>query len=362
MLRKTALNAAHADAGAKLVDFAGWEMPLHYGSQIEEHKQVRAAAGMFDVSHMATVDITGSGAEAYLQYLVANNVSRLGEAQALYTAMLNTDGGVIDDLIVYRRGAGYRTVVNAGRRDVDLAWMRQVAADFEVDIAERTDLGIIAIQGPEALQRAAPAVAQAAGTESDSISALEGFHALHVGDWMIGRTGYTGEDGIEVVLPNDAAVALWNDLLAAGVTPAGLGARDTLRLEGGLNLYGHEMDEAVSPLEANMAWTIAWQPAERDFVGRTATEALRGNQQLKLTGVVLTGRGVVREGQRIDCGDAGEGIVTSGIFSPTLGKGIGLVRVPRGAKGDCAVEIRGKAVPAKLVKPPFVRNGQILID
>ncbi len=361
MTRTTALHGEHVAAGARLVDFAGWEMPLHYGSQIDEHQAVRSDAGMFDVSHMAVVDFRGDSSAAFLSRLLANDIGKLAEDQALYSAMLNEQGGVIDDLIVYRNGERFRTVVNASRREVDLAWMRRHAAAFGVEVAERTDLGIIAVQGPNAVQRGADAIAEAAGMEAGAIRALAPFHSLRAGDWLVARTGYTGEDGVEVLLPANSAVGLWRDLRGAGVRPAGLGARDTLRLEAGLNLYGHEMDETVTPLEANMAWTVAWQPEDRDFIGRRALEALRGRHTRKLTGVVLEARGVVRAGQSVDCGAAGEGVVTSGIYSPTLRRGIGMCRVPRAAKGECWVIIRGKPVAARLVKMPFVRAGDVLV-
>ncbi len=360
MTLTTALHAEHVAAGAKLVDFAGWDMPLHYGSQLAEHREVRTGAGMFDVSHMGCVDISGPQATDWLQHLLANDVGRLDPDQALYSGMLNEAGGVIDDLITYRCGDRYRIVVNASRRSVDLDWMHGHTDGFDVEVRERADLGIIAVQGPRAVERAAPAVAAASGVDAAVLAALGGFRSVRAGDWLIGRTGYTGEDGLEIVLPADASAALWRALLAAGVSPAGLGARDTLRLEAGMNLYGHEMDETITPLEANMAWTVAWQPEARAFIGRRALEALRGKHTRKLTGVVLEGRGVVRADQRVVCGDAGEGIVTSGIFSPTVGTGIGLVRVPRAAKGPCQVIIRDKPVAARLVKVPFVRHGEIV--
>jgi len=353
--RRTPLFAAHVAAGGKMVDFAGWEMPLHYGSQLAEHHAVRAAAGMFDVSHMTIIDVAGDRATSYLRRLVANDVGKLQQSgKALYGTLLNDSGGVIDDLIVYRREAGYRLVVNASTGDKVLAWLA-ANNDERVDIVEQA-LAMVAVQGPQAIDRFEVAAGWSAVTDIDPFSAVER------GAWMVARTGYTGEDGVEVMLPNAAAVTLWEALLAAGVQPAGLGARDTLRLEAGLNLYGQDMDEQTTPLVSNLAWTIAWEPAERDFVGRAALQRQRqeGVPQ-KLAGLVLEGRGVLRHGQRV-LTQHGDGAVTSGIFSPTLGYSIALARLPRAAKGDCQVDVRGKLLPVRIVKPPFVRKGKKTFD
>ena len=323
-LRRTPLYAAHVAAGARLVPFAGWEMPVHYGSQLAEHHAVRAGAGMFDVSHMAIIDLAGAGCREFLQRLVANDVDRLTHpGKALYGVLLNEAGGVIDDLIVYRRSMGYRIVSNAGTRARVLPWL--AAHNREgLEILER-DLAMIAVQGPQALERFA-AVTGIAGLDG-----LSSFNALEQDEWMVARTGYTGEDGVEVMLPGAAARSLWDDLAAAGVSPVGLAARDTLRLEAGLNLYGQDMDETTSPLVANLGWTIAWEPGTRDFIGRKALEALRGaGVQERLTGLVMEARGVLRHGQRVRTA-VGDGIITSGIFSPTLGYSIALARVPKQA-------------------------------
>lgn len=358
MGHKTALYTLHQAMGGKLVDFGGWDMPLHYGSQLEEHHQVRRGAGMFDVSHMTVVDVIGAGAKSYLQYLLANDVSRIESlsGKALYSAMLNPDGGVIDDLIVYNMSGWYRVVVNCATREKDLAWMNQVAADFDVKLKERADLAMVAIQGPNAIALTQHLL----GTERAAlIDRLAVFQGLESGDWFIARTGYTGEDGLEIMLPNDDAPGLWRALADAGVAPCGLGARDTLRLEAGMNLYGHEMDDNTSPLVANMGWTIAWQPAERDFIGRKAIEAQKAagvNQ--KLVGLVLRERAVLRAGQLVTVdGSAERGIITSGTFSPTLGYSIALARVPAAIGSHCLVEMRGKQVAVEVVKPNFVRHG-----
>jgi aminomethyltransferase len=349
-LRRTPLHPAHVAAGARLVPFAGWEMPVHYGSQLNEHHAVRSGAGMFDVSHMAIIDLAGDGCRAFLQRVIANDVDRLTEVgKALYGVLLNEAGGVIDDLIVYRRANGYRIVSNAGTRERVLGWLRAQNRDG-VALVER-DLAMIAVQGPKALERFATV------TDWNGLGDLASFSALERGEWMVARTGYTGEDGVEAMLPAADALDLWNDLAGAGVDPIGLGARDTLRLEAGLNLYGQDMDERTSPLVANLGWTIAWEPATRAFIGRAALEAERAaGVAERLTGLVMEARGVLRHGQRV-CTAAGDGVVTSGIFSPTLGYSIALARVPLQARGACEVEIRGKLHPARIVRPPFVRKG-----
>ena len=362
MGNKTALYATHQTMGGKMVDFGGWDMPLHYGSQIEEHHKVRQHAGMFDVSHMTVIDVTGPDAKAYLRYLLANDVTKLDTlpGKALYSGMLKEDGGVIDDLIVYNLGDWYRLVVNCSTREKDLAWMSQVANAFSVTLTERSELALIAVQGPEAIRITATLLR---AKQAQVLASLKIFQGLAAGDWFIGRTGYTGEDGVEIMLPNEQAVDVWNALANAGVAPCGLGARDTLRLEAGMNLYGHEMDESVSPLVANMGWTIAWQPVERDFIGRRALEAQKAaGLTQKLVGLVLRERGVLRAGQIITIeGSDDKGVITSGTFSPSLGYSIALARVPAAIGSHCQVDIRGKLITVEVVAPHFVRNGKALI-
>ncbi len=360
MGQRTPLYDQHLALGAKMVDFGGWDMPLHYGSQVEEHHQVRRDCGVFDVSHMTVVDVAGDQASAYLQHLLANDVARLkSPGRALYSAMLNERGGVIDDLIVYLTDWGYRLVVNASTRDKDLAWMQARAADFAVEINERPQLAMLAIQGPHARTRTAELVSQARAT---LIQELKPFQGLAEGDWFIGRTGYTGEDGLEIILPAEQAPDFLSELVGAGIPPIGLGARDTLRLEAGLNLYGQDMTEEVSPLAANMGWTVAWEPAERDFVGRAALEQQSAQGDLpKLVGLVLEERGVLRAHQVVRVNGVGDGEITSGSFSPTLGKSIALARVPAGTAERAEVEIRGKWYPVRVVQPTFVRHGKVLV-
>lgn len=362
MGNKTALYATHQTMGGKLVDFGGWDMPLHYGSQIEEHHKVRQSAGMFDVSHMTVVDVRGTDAKAYLQYLLANDVAKLDAlyGKALYSGMLNHEGGVIDDLIVYNLGDWYRVVVNCSTREKDLAWMNKIAETFSVAVTERPELAMIAVQGPDAIRIASSLVS---AQQAAIIASLQVFQGLPAGDWFIGRTGYTGEDGLEIMLPNEAATSFWQALADAGVAPCGLGARDTLRLEAGMNLYGHEMDETVSPLAANMGWTIAWQPETRDFIGRAVLEAQKAaTSTQKLVGLVLRERGVLRAEQVVTVeGSDEKGVITSGTFSPSLGYSIALARVPRSIGSHCQVDMRGKQVTVEVVAPNFVRNGKALI-
>ena len=357
MGNRTALYDMHLASEAKIVDFGGWDMPIHYGSQLQEHNTVRNSAGVFDVSHMTVVDVRGNDAKNYLQYLLANDVDKLKVAgKALYSAMLNPEGGVIDDLIVYNMSGWYRLVVNCGTREKDLAWMAKQAENFTVEITERPEMAILAVQGPDAIARIC---SLCSSERSALIQSLDAFQGKLSGDWFIARTGYTGEDGLEIILPSTDVEAFWQALLEAGVAPAGLGARDTLRLEAGMNLYGSEMDETVSPLVANMGWTIAWKPESRQFIGRDALAAAKiaGIEQ-KLVGLVLETRGVLRGHQRVVVEGVGEGEITSGTFSPTLGFSVALARVPAATAETAEVEIRGKRVPVKVVTPPFVRYGK----
>ena len=360
MGQRTPLYDQHLALGAKMVDFGGWDMPLHYGSQVEEHHQVRRDCGVFDVSHMTVVDVSGAQSKAYLQHLLANDVERLQLlGKALYSGMLNEQGGVIDDLIVYLAADGYRVVVNASTRDKDIAWMEKQTAGFDVVLNERADLAMLAIQGPQARAKTAELVSTARAT---LIHGLKPFQGLPDGEWFIARTGYTGEDGLEIMLPAAEAPAFLAELVGAGIAPIGLGARDTLRLEAGMNLYGQDMNEDISPLAANMAWTIAWEPASRDFVGRAALQAQQdAGVADKLVGLVLEERGVLRAHQVVRVEGAGEGEITSGSFSPTLGKSIALARVPAATGERAEVEIRGKWYPVRVVQANFVRHGKALI-
>ncbi len=363
MGRQTALYPEHLALKARIVDFGGWDMPVQYDSVLEEHHSVRRHAGMFDVSHMTFLDLEGPDAEAWLRKLLANDVARLKTpGKAIYSAMLREDGGVIDDLIVYHptetTPGRWRVVVNCGTREKDLAWMQAQAASFRIVLREREDLAMIAVQGPEA--RAIVAGVRP-GLKS-LVGSLEVFQGAEAGEWFVARTGYTGEDGVEVLLPGDEAPAFWRDLLAAGVKPCGLGARDTLRLEAGMNLYGNDMDESVSPLVANMAWTIAWGSDElpHDFIGKAALEKQKAEGiKQRLVGLILEEKGVLRAHMKVITPE-GEGETTSGTFSPTLERAIAFARIPAGSSDHAEVEIRGKRLPVRIVRAPFVRNGKAL--
>ena len=355
---RTPLYECHVAEGAKMTTFAGWRMPLHYGSQIAEHHQVRRAAGMFDVSHMTIIDLAGAGALGFLQRVFANDAAKAVPGRAVYGVLLNDAAGIVDDVIVYGRVEGgeqcFRVVANAATRRRVVDWLGECAAGYAVSLRERRDLAIIACQGPQALRSFEAATGVA-------VAAMAPFAALEDGHWFVARTGYTGEDGVEAILPSEQAADLWRRLGSAGVAPTGLAARDTLRLEAGLNLSGQDMDETTTPLESNLAWSVAWEPADRAFIGRERLAMLRAAKPREaLRGIVMEGRGVMRHGNRV-ASERGEGVVTSGTFSPTLGYSIGLARLPRGARGTCTVALRdrsGPVRPARIVRPPFVRHGR----
>jgi len=359
---KTPLYDKHLEAGARIVDFGGWDMPVNYGSQKEEHHAVRQHAGVFDVSHMTIVDLSGERTQQFLRYLLANDVAKITQAgKAMYTCMLNESGGVIDDLIVYFFDAeNYRLVVNAATREKDLAWIREHAEPYDVRVSERAELAMLAVQGPKARELAAPVIDE---QWRDQALLLKPFTAMYAGDLFVARTGYTGEDGWEILMPAADAAAIWDRLLAAGVVPCGLGARDTLRLEAAMNLYGNDMDTSFTPLESGLEWTIAWEPADRVFIGRSALEQQQTADNVRrFVGLVLEGKGVLRGHQRIVVDGVGEGEITSGGFSPTMERSIALARLPAGDYDRAKVDIRGKLLDVRVVKPPFVRNGQIRVE
>jgi aminomethyltransferase len=340
-----------------MVDFAGWQMPIHYTSQIKEHTAVRTDKGMFDVSHMMAVDFTGPDLEKFLMYVLANDVRKVKIGKALYTCMLNEKAGVVDDLIVYHLDENYfRIVVNAGNRESDVKWFESQKGSFDVHIQPRAELAIIAVQGPNARATVNNILPKECVTET--LLNLKPFSILTAHNWMIARTGYTGEDGYEIILPSEKANDLWDKLVEAGVEPIGLGARDTLRLEAGLNLYGSDMDEVISPYECGLAWTVSMTD-DRDFVGKSALEKIAETDHDQLYGVILETRGVLRAHLPVDNENGIEACMTSGTYSPTLSKSIGLVRAPKNSQA-LNVNIRGKCNPLTLVKPPFVRNGKII--
>jgi aminomethyltransferase len=354
------LYDTHVRLGAKMVDFGGWDMPLHYGSQLEEHHAVRRDAGVFDVSHMNVIDVKGADVRDFLRLLIANDVGRLkSRGKAIYSCMLNLKGGVIDDLIVYYLDdQWYRIVANAGTREKDMAWIENIASRAgDVKIRQRDDLAMIAVQGPNAKEKTYRTLGEAMRAAAQG---LKPFFSVEVDDLFVATTGYTGEEGFEIILPARKVDTTWQALLDAGVRSAGLGARDTLRLEAGMNLYGQDMDENTTPLESGLAWTVAFDPAERGFIGRDVLEKQRAaGVPRQLVGLVLEGKGVLRGHQKVYCSE-GEGEITSGSFSPTLDGSIALARVPAavsvGSRVD--VDIRGRREPARVVRFPFVRNGK----
>ncbi|OOR89901.1 glycine cleavage system protein T [Moraxella caviae] len=363
--QRTPLYDAHLHFNGKLIDFGGWELPVNYGSQIAEHEAVRTDAGMFDVSHMLVTDVTGDNAKAFFQKLLANDVAKLGfVGKALYSAMLNDNGGVIDDLIVYRMNeaeTAYRIVSNGATREKDSAQFAKVGAEFGVTLTPRFDVAMIAVQGPKAIEK----LLSIKPDWAEKVNALKPFVGVDLGDdWFVARTGYTGEDGVEVILPATAADEFFEALAAAGVAPCGLGARDTLRMEAGMNLYGNDMNDDVSPLEAGMAWTVDLKNESRDFIGKTALLALKNaGVKVKQVGLLQTGKGgVLRDGMEVVT-DAGNGVTTSGVFSPSLKQSIAIARVPADFTGDTAkVIMRGKEVDVRVLKLPFVRNGEKQFD
>lgn len=360
MSQMTPLFEQHQLCGAKMVDFHGWQLPLHYGSQLKEHQAVRQDVGMFDVSHMTIVDLLGAGGRQFLRYLLANDVDRLAHTgKAMYSCMLNQHGGVLDDLIVYHRASdNYRLILNSATRDKDLEWIRQHTNHLALGIQERPDLAILAIQGPKAIEKTMRVLGP---SQVDAVSTLAPFECVDVQNWFFARTGYTGEDGLEVVVPKTDIGDFWQALVTNGVTPCGLGARDSLRLEAGMMLYGQDMDENSTPLETALSWSIGWEPQDRDFIGRTALE-LQREQGLKrkMVGLILQDKGIMRNGQAVYNAQGEEGVITSGGFSPSLQQSIALARVPAATKDYVEVDIRGKRVKAKLTKPRFVKNGKAI--
>lgn len=361
MASKTVLFNKHLESKAKMVDFHGWDMPINYGSQIEEHHAVRQDAGMFDVSHMTVVDVTGSDACAFLRKLLANDVAKLTvPGKALYGGMLDETAGIIDDLITYYlTDTHYRVVVNSATRDKDMAWINKQAAAFDVVVTERPELAMIAVQGPNAKAKAASVFS---AEQNAAVEGMKPFFGVQSGSLFIATTGYTGEAGYEIIVPEAEAEALWQALLDAGVKPCGLGARDTLRLEAGMNLYGQDMDESINPLAANMGWTVAWEPSDRDFIGRDALTAIKAAGTDKLVGLVMEEKGVLRHDMAVFFTDSEgvehQGVITSGSFSPTLGYSIAMARVPNGIGAIAEVEMRKKRVNVKVIAPSFVRNGK----
>jgi aminomethyltransferase len=360
MALKTPLYATHQALGAKIVDFHGWDMPLHYGSQVAEHNQVRQGAGMFDVSHMVIVDLLGAGGRQLLRKLLTNDVDLLPHnGKALYSCMCNEHGGIIDDLIVYQRGSdNFRLVLNSATGAKDIHWIQAKCAGFAVGLQERRELAMLAIQGPKAIEKTLSVLNP---SQVDAVSTLTPFECVDVENWFFARTGYTGEDGLEIIMPQELATAFWSDLQAAGIMPCGLGARDTLRLEAGMLLYGQDMDETTTPLESGLGWTVKWTPEDRDFIGMGALLAQqKEGLTKKLVGLTLLDKGIMRQGQQVITEAGGLGIITSGSYSPTLEQSIALARLPIETGKQVMVSIRDKLVAAQVGKPRFVKRGQTI--
>lgn len=358
MTAKTPLHATHVACGAKMVDFHGWDMPLHYGSQLNEHHFVRNDAGMFDVSHMTIVDILGAGGRQFLRKLLTNDIDQLANnGKALYSCMCNEHGGIIDDLIVYQRASdNYRVVLNSATRQNDINWIRAKSEGFALGLQERGELAMLAVQGPAAINKTLNVLTAA---QIDAVSTLTNFECVDVDSWFFARTGYTGEDGLEIILPKEHITRLWDALIKVDVKPCGLAARDTLRLEAGMLLYGQDMDETTSPLESGLNWTVKWEPQDRGFIGMGAlqSEKQRGVKR-KMVGLTLLDKGIMRNGQKVIIEGGPDGIITSGSYSPTLEQSIALARVPTNTGETVMVDIRGKLIPAQVGKPRFVKHGK----
>ncbi|MCR9192559.1 MAG: glycine cleavage system aminomethyltransferase GcvT [Gammaproteobacteria bacterium] len=358
MIVETALHQEHLALGATMVDFHGWHLPLHYGSQLEEHKKVRTQAGLFDVSHMTIVDILGAGGRQFLRTVLTHDIDKLPHVgRALYSCMCNRFGGIIDDLIVYQRSPdNYRLILNAATKQRDLEWLHQNIQGYAADIQERNDLIMIAVQGPKAIETTMQVLS---ASQTDALSTIAPFECVEPDHLFIARTGYTGEDGLEIIASPADITQIWQALIAKGVSPCGLAARDTLRIEAGLLLYGQDMDESTTPLESSLAWTVTWEPNDRDFIGRgTLLSQKQHGLEQKLVGITLQDKGILRAGQKIMTDGLGEGIVTSGTFSPTLNQSIGFARVPLAAKDNVWVEIRDKRCLAQMGKLRFINKGK----
>lgn len=364
-LSRTALFNAHQSLNARIVDFGGWALPVNYGSQIDEHHAVRNTCGVFDVSHMTVSDLNGQDVIPVLRSLLANDIDRASSiaGKALYSCMLNEQGGVIDDLIVYRMSDTHcRLITNASTNQKDMAWINEQIKNFNVNFTEQKELALIAVQGPKAIAQSRLICAELWRPEYarkiDSLQRFQGCYLDEQHSLFVGRTGYTGEDGLEFVLPPEPAHTLWAALIDAGIRPCGLGARDTLRLEAGMSLYGNDLDEMHTPIESGIAWSVVMNDT-REFIGKSALEKPAKHTMI---GITLLDKGVLRSHQRVMLNDTDIGEITSGTFSPTLEQSIALARVNINTNvklGDSLhVQVRNKQLKVKVVRYPFVKNGQ----
>lgn len=361
-LKRTPLYECHQEAGARLVDFAGWEMPVQYAGVIEEHRAVRTAAGLFDVSHMGEVRVQGPGSEEFLQRLTPNDVSKLAPGRAHYSGLLTERGTYVDDLLIYRLGAEeFLVVVNASNAERDHEWIASRAGSGVQVVNESDRWALIALQGPKAVEILRPLT-------SPEALALK-YYGFQMGEVagrpaLVSRTGYTGEDGFELYVAPEDAPAIWRRLMEVGaphgLQPAGLGARDTLRLEASMALYGHEIDESTTPFEAGLAWVV--KMGKGDFLGRDALAAQQAEGlRRKLVGFEVQGRGIARQGHEVKMEGRTVGTVTSGTWSPSFEKALGMAYVPaeKAAPGTALeIDVRGRALPATIVDVPFYRRAK----
>ena len=353
-MNKTLLNKSHIELGAKMVNFSNWEMPISYSSLIEEHNAVRNTVGIFDVSHMSVFDFDGDNQVAFFEKIFANDIKKIyKDNKAIYGALLNEEGGILDDLIIYHANNKFRLVSNCSTREQNRQWFEKHAVEFGVKVMERSDMGILAIQGPDAINKILEI------KEIDAqVNALQSFGCMFEGDKLYARTGYTGEDGLELIVPTKDINHLWDQALELGCTPIGLGARDTLRLEAGLNLYGNDMTINNHPYESNMGWTIDMSDENREFIGKDALLSIDQSKSQKIVGIILQDKGVLRSGYEITH-EQGKGVVLSGSYSPTLQSSIGLARVDQGYKENGKVMIRNKLLNVDFVSPRFLGQGKI---
>jgi len=355
--KRTPIFIHHQALNAKIVDFGGWALPVNYGSQIEEHLSVRSKCGLFDVSHMTVSDILGLQTLPFLEKLLANDINKASHlpGKALYSCMLNDDGGVIDDLIVYYINDQHcRLVSNASTNERVIAWIKLQIGSYQAELIERTELALLAIQGPTALS----ICQQVLDKEfADIALSLNRFQGAFWGQEFVGRTGYTGEDGLELIISATLAQRLWTAFIDAGVQACGLGARDTLRLESGMALYGNDLDIKHTPLESGLKWTVSLND-DRDFIGKSA---LLSAPKHKAIGLILEDKGVIRQHQEVWLNDEIIGEITSGTFSPSLSQSIGMARVTTDAKlivGDkVKIAVRNKHLSAVVARTPFIKNG-----
>ena len=355
-MNKTPLNNAHIELGAKMVNFSHWEMPISYTSLIEEHHAVRNTAGVFDVSHMSIFDFNGGDQVAFFEKIFANDIKKISNKdKAIYGALLNEEGGILDDLIIYHANEKFRLVSNCSTREQNRQWYEKHAVEFGVEVVERSDMGILAIQGPDALSK----ILSIDGI-NPQVNNLQSFGCMFDGDKLYERTGYTGEAGLEIIVPSVDINQFWDQALRLGCASVGLGARDTLRLEAGLNLYGNDMTIENHPYESNLGWTIDMTDENRQFIGKQALLSIDQSKSQKIVGIILRDKGVLRSGYEV-IHDEGKGVILSGSYSPTLQSSIGLARVDQGYKKDGKVMIRNKMLNIDFVSPRFIERGKISI-